>query len=59
MLLGVDLLVRFIPDSLVCRACHLQLSGRDEMDAAGVGESWYLDDIDKVDFLGDWTGFDP
>ena len=59
VLIGVHLLVSFIPDSLVCRACHLQLSGRDEMDAAGVGESWYLDDIDERDFLGDWTDFYP
>jgi hypothetical protein len=59
ILVGVHLLVRFIPIRLPCRACHLRLSGRDEMDAAGIGESWYLDDVDERDFLGDWGDFEP
>ena len=59
VLLGVHLLVRFIPTSLLCHACRLRLTGRDEMDAAGVGESWYLEDVDPRDFLGDWSDFEP
>lgn len=50
VLLNVHLLVLFIPTGLLCRACYLKLNGRDEMDAAGVGDSWYLD-IDERDFL--------
>ena len=53
VLINVHLLVRFIPTGLLCRACHLNLTGRDEMDAAGVGESWYLDNIDERDFYPD------
>lgn len=57
VLLGVHFLVQFIPTGLLCRACHLKLTGRDEMDAAGVGDPWYLD-VDERDFLGDWTEFE-
>jgi len=52
VLVNVHLLVRFFPNGLLCRACHLGLTGRDEMDAAGVGESWYLN-IDERDFFPD------
>jgi hypothetical protein len=54
VLLGVHLLVQFIPTGLLCRACHLDLTGRDEMDAAGIGEPWYLEDVDERDFLGEY-----
>jgi hypothetical protein len=54
VLLGVHLPVEFTPTGLLCRACHLQLTGRDEMDAAGIGEPWYLEDVDERDFLGDY-----
>jgi hypothetical protein len=54
VLISVHLLVQFIPTGLLCRACHLELNGRDEMDAAGIGEPWYLEDIDEGDFLGDY-----
>jgi hypothetical protein len=52
VLVGVHLAVLFIPYGLSCRACHLELNGRDEMDAAGIGEPWYLT-VDEHDF------FDP
>lgn len=53
VLVGVHLAsVLFVPDGLLCRACHLNLTGRDEMDAAGIAEPWHLDDIDERDFFG-------
>jgi len=45
-LVGVSVQVLFTPDGLLCNACHLELNGRDEMNAAGVGDPWYLEDID-------------
>jgi hypothetical protein len=54
VLISVHLVVLFIPDGLLCRACHLELDGRDEMNAAGVGEPWYLEDIDERDFIDDF-----
>jgi hypothetical protein len=57
VLLGVHLLVRFIPNGLSCHACHLDLTGRDEMDAAGLGKSFYLEEIDERDFLGEDIDF--
>lgn len=59
VLLGVHLLLQFIPTDLVCRACHLRLSGRDEMNAAGLGEPWYLEDVDEREYFGDWSDFEP
>jgi hypothetical protein len=56
VLLGVHLLVEFVPDGLLCRACHLELRGRDEMNAAGLGEPWHLDDIDERAFLASEFG---
>lgn len=57
VLLGVHLLVQFIPTGLLCRACHLELTGRDEMDAAGVGEPWYLEDVNERDFFGEYGDY--
>jgi hypothetical protein len=52
VLLGVHLAaVTFIPTGLSCHACHLELNGRDEMDAAGVAEPWDLEDVDEADFF--------
>ena len=45
--MGVSVQVLFTPDGLLCNACHLELNGRDEMNAAGVGDPWYLEDIDE------------
>jgi hypothetical protein len=42
--------VTFTPSYLKCNACDLELDGREELDAAGVGESWKLDDWDEADF---------
>lgn len=50
VLLNVHLMVTFIPTRLSCTACGLELDGREELDAAGVGESWVLDDVDEADF---------
>lgn len=50
VLLSVHVAILFIPASLLCHACHLRLSGRDEMDAAGIGDAWYLQDVDEHDF---------
>lgn len=59
VLLGVHLAsVLFTPTSLRCHACHLELSGRDEMDAAGI-EPWYLEDVDEREYFGDWSDFEP
>jgi hypothetical protein len=52
VLMGVHLIVTFIPSYLRCSACDLELDGREEMDAAGVGETWDLDDVDEADFYG-------
>lgn len=49
-LAGVHLQVLFTPDGLLCNSCHLDLTGRDEMNAAGIGESWYLEDVDEHEF---------
>lgn len=50
VLLNVHLIVTFIPGYLSCSACDLELDGREELDAAGVGQSWVLDDVDEADF---------
>jgi hypothetical protein len=52
VLLGVHVIVTFIPSSLECAACGLELDGRDELVAAGFGESWGLD-VDERDFYDD------
>jgi hypothetical protein len=59
VLINVHLLVRFTPTGPLCRACDLDLNGRDEMDAAGVGDSWYLKDVDERDFYGDYSVWEP
>ena len=52
VLVGVHLIITFIPSGLSCRACGLELDGREEMEAAGVDEPWVLDDVDERDFSG-------
>jgi hypothetical protein len=47
---GAVLIVTFRPGSLECHACGLSLDGEDELRAAGVPESWQLDDADPRDF---------
>lgn len=44
--------VEFYPASLECRTCRLELSGDDEMEAAGI-EAWLLEDIEPSDFVDD------
>lgn len=51
VLVNVHVLVLFTPNGLTCHACRLDLNGRDEMDAAGMGESFYLD-VDEREYLG-------
>jgi hypothetical protein len=58
VLLNVHVLVLFTPNGLSCRACHLELNGRDEMDAAAMGDAFYLD-IDERAYLGASYGEDP
>jgi hypothetical protein len=50
VLLNVHLTVWFVPTGLLCRACHLELRGRDEMKAVGMGEVTQLD-VDERDFI--------
>ncbi len=53
VLLGVHLSsVEFTPNGLLCRACHLDLTGREQMNAAGIGEPWSLEDVDEHDYFG-------
>jgi hypothetical protein len=42
--------VTFYPGQLECRACELFLDGEEELDAAEVGFSWQLDDVNSEDF---------
>lgn len=48
--------VTFSPARLECRVCGLYLKGEEELRAAGVPESWELDqeDVDSSDFEEDW-----
>jgi hypothetical protein len=57
ILIGAYFYVTFVPTGLLCRACHLDLTGREEMDAAGIGEPWQLEDIDQRDFIGDYDEY--
>jgi len=52
VLVGVHPYFTFIPSRLRCSACGLELDGHDELDAAGVGEPWVLEDVDERDFFG-------
>lgn len=49
----VHLTVTFIPSSLGCHACHLELHDEDELYAAGIDSSWELEDVDERDFYED------
>jgi hypothetical protein len=40
-----------------CKTCHLELTSRDEMDAAGIGEPWYLEDVNERDFFGEYGDY--
>ena len=57
VLLGVHLILWFTPSGLLCRACHLELTGREEMDAVGMGEATQLD-VDEKEYFGDWSEVD-
>jgi hypothetical protein len=39
-----------VPSRLKCHVCGLHLSGRDELRAAGLPESWEIEDVDPADF---------
>lgn len=56
ILLGVHPSFTFVPQTFGCNACGLELNGRDELEAAGISESWTLEDVDERDFFGadDW-----
>lgn len=47
---GVSPLVTFYAGQLECRVCGLELDGEDELSAAGIEESWELENIDPADF---------
>jgi hypothetical protein len=55
---GVYPVVSFFPAHLVCRACELELEGQSELEAAGMEESWTLEDVDPQDFVEEWTSDD-
>jgi hypothetical protein len=50
VLVGVHVIVMLAPTGLTCRACHLELDGRDEMNAAGMGNSFQID-VDEREYL--------
>jgi hypothetical protein len=51
---GAYVTVTLHPSYLHCRICQLELSGEDELQAAGVPSSWGLD-VDQSDFREyDW-----
>jgi len=52
ILVGVHLAgVTFIPRRLGCRACGLELDGREELEATGIEQPWELKDVDERDFF--------
>jgi hypothetical protein len=57
ILIGAHPYFTFVPSHLRCNACGLELDGRDELDAAGVGEPWLLEDVDRAtssEVMGEW-----
>jgi len=46
--------VTFIPGTLECRVCGLVLDPEDALQAAGVPESWELENVDAEDFYEDF-----
>lgn len=57
VLMGVHLILWFIPTGLLCRACHLELKGREEMGEAGMGAIKQLE-VDEREYFGDWSDVD-
>jgi hypothetical protein len=55
---GVYPVVKFSPGYLGCRVCGLELDGEEELAAAGIAESWMLDDVDPRDFANDDRDWD-
>jgi hypothetical protein len=55
---GVPAAVMIFPLELACSVCGLKLSGDDELQAAGVGRSWELEDVDPADIDDGWNDWD-
>jgi hypothetical protein len=53
---GVYPVVTYSPGYLYCRVCGLELDGQEQLSAAGVADSWTLEDADAADFYDadDW-----
>jgi hypothetical protein len=51
VLIGVHAYFTFIPSRLRCNACGLELDGRDELDAAGIGQPWVPEDVERARLL--------
>jgi hypothetical protein len=49
-IVGGVLTVKLFPYHLKCRICGLELNGGDELTAAGIEQSWELEDVDPKDF---------
>ena len=52
-IIGGNPIVTYRPGYLRCRVCDLELDGEEELRAAGVPESWEIDDVDPADFYDD------
>jgi hypothetical protein len=47
---GAYPVVTYAPGYLKCNVCGLELDGEDQLRAAGIADSWQLEDVDPADF---------